>query len=709
MVLASRGRLLFSPIFLLTTRTRFWVAASESFVMMHVRLYPRRSELFLTRFFKIVAAVALVSVLSVGTTAPTQALEYKPGPSTGRSVGFGPMAVAVSRSGKWVAVANSFGNSVSILDASTLVPSPVSPFSVGIRPVALVFSADDSRLYVVNQGSNNVTVIDTSGWVEVAGSPVRVGNQPSAIAVDSYEETIFVTNYTDSTVSRFLPDDKTTGGPAGAHMSTSPTGSVHPTGISICADSWAGYLCITHANDDAVTVVSRYYDGILERVKIPGGALGIVSSSSTGKEYVFSAKKGISVLDYSTGSYAVSATVDLGISIGGLAMSPNGKILYATAYDSATKADRLFVLDVNTLSPITPSPITSTGKDPHGVAVNPLTGDVFVAHYISNTVSVFTATGTALSPLATGPVSVGGSPTAAAMSSSGDLLFVADGVDSVAVFDVKTLSLIEKIPVGRGPIAAVLDPLASRNLYVLNSDDGTLSVIDTKTLKEVRARVHVGDRAQGLAVSPDGSMILITNTFFDQLVALDSSTLKELPGSPVSVGLRPNSVVATWHKIFVSNYFGNTVSVLDISTFKNLWGSPVSVGQGPLGLDVTPDGEGVYVANSNSSSISIVNDYGGGFSQVAVVPVAGKPTQLRNAANPSGGTDFLYVTNGDGSTLSVLQENNFLAEPSWSPLAAVPGTLVPTGIKPSGIVTSSRGDFIYVMNSGSGTISAYSW
>ena len=92
--------------------------------------------------------------------------------------------------------------------------------------------------------------------------------------------------------------------------------------------------------------------------------------------------------------------------------------------------------------------------------------------------------------------------------------------------------------------------------YVTNSEDNTVSVIDTAT-NTVTATVPVGSYPWGVAVSPDGT------------------------------------------KVYVANEGSNTVSVIDTAT--NTVTATVDVGINPLGVAVSPDGTKVYVTNSNLS------------------------------------------------------------------------------------------------------------
>jgi YVTN family beta-propeller protein len=57
--------------------------------------------------------------------------------------------------------------------------------------------------------------------------------------------------------------------------------------------------------------------------------------------------------------------------------------------------------------------------------------------------------------------------------------------------------------------------------------------------------------------------------------------------------------------VYVTILNGTVVWVIDTAT--NAVISPVTVGLDPLGVDVTPDGKRVYVANDLSGTVSVIN------------------------------------------------------------------------------------------------------
>jgi 6-phosphogluconolactonase len=132
----------------------------------------------------------------------------------------GPSAVAVSATGNFLYVANTFTNTVSAysISAAGLTVLGTSPFAVGLAPSGLALPPSGAFLYVANTGTNNISAFNICDKVvlscadvnnpngdltPVAGSPFSDGGSPVAIAVDPAFDFLYVLDKTSNQVSSF--------------------------------------------------------------------------------------------------------------------------------------------------------------------------------------------------------------------------------------------------------------------------------------------------------------------------------------------------------------------------------------------------------------------------------------------------------------------------------------------------------------------------
>ena len=222
--------------------------------------------------------------------------------------------------------------------------------------------------------------------------------------------------------------------------------------------------------------------------------------------------------------------------------------------------------------------------------------------------------------------------------------------------------------------------------YVTNQNSNNVSVIDTATNTEVDVdgnsgngitRIPVGTSPVGVAVTPDGAFVYVTNQNSNNVSVIDTATNTEvdvdgnsangitripLGTSPQGVAVRPPATF-----VYVTNFISDNVSVIDTATNTevDVDGNPgngitrIRVGNAPSGIAVTPDGAFVYVVNrvidNNVSVIDTATNIevdvdGNPGNSITRIPVGSLP--LGVAVTPDGA--FVYVTNVNSGNVSVI-------------------------------------------------------
>ena len=130
-----------------------------------------------------------------------------------------------------------------------------------------------------------------------------------------------------------------------------------------------------------------------------------------------------------------------------------------------------------------------------------------------------------------------------------------------------------------------------------------MSVIATAT-NTVVGSIPVGSAPFGVAVTPDGSKVYVTN---ERRTVSVIDTATNTVAAPIPVGIAPPAWRSrrTAARSMSPTLGRDTVSV--IATAPTPWSAhPIAVGLRPAGVAVTPDGSKVYVANLATDTVSVI-------------------------------------------------------------------------------------------------------
>jgi YVTN family beta-propeller protein len=149
-----------------------------------------------------------------------------------------------------------------------------------------------------------------------------------------------------------------------------------------------------------------------------------------------------------------------------------------------------------------------------------------------------------------------------------------------------------------------------RTLWTANSRSDSVSVVDLGTL-EVTI-VPAGSHPYAVALSPDGRTAYVSDWGGADLATIDTATLA--PGPFVAVGTHPSAlkVNKVRGELYVANTDSDTVSVVDLKRkavtrtidLAPYRGAPV--GSNPNAFALSPLGDTLYVANAGASAVDVI-------------------------------------------------------------------------------------------------------
>jgi 6-phosphogluconolactonase (cycloisomerase 2 family) len=180
--------------------------------------------------------------------------------------------------------------------------------------------------------------------------------------------------------------------------------------------------------------------------------------------------------------------------------------------------------------------------------------------------------------------------------------------------------------------------------------------------------------------------------------------------NPVAIAITP-AVDA----LFVANNGGNSVTGYQINSDGSLTvGNTYNVGTSPMGLTVDSSGKFLFVANQGSSNVSVFSISGNNLTAVAgspfttIAPGTTTPTGPTSVAAPPAG-NYLYVGNQFTNTISAFSydtSSGALTAVAGSPYASCVSATTAC-IAPSALEISPNGQFLLVANSGSNNVSSF--
>lgn len=140
---------------------------------------------------------------------------------------------------------------------------------------------------------------------------------------------------------------------------------------------------------------------------------------------------------------------------------------------------------------------------------------------------------------------------------------------------------VTAIPVGKGPEGFDLSP-DGREVWAANSEEATVSVIDTAAKKVIQTIDAQINHANRLKFTPDGRLVLISDTGSNALVIMDVASRSVR--KRINVGKSPEGTLVQpdGTKAYVALSGDNAVAVIDLKTLEVT--GKIATGNDPDGL-----------------------------------------------------------------------------------------------------------------------------
>lgn len=329
--------------------------------------------------------------------------------------------------------------------------------------------------------------------------------------------------------------------------------------------------------------------------------------------------------------------IKIGDPISSVAFSPDGSLAYVLD-QVATKPGFIVVIDADCNQPIPEKKITLTIKNPIAFVISP---DGTRAFVLDRDASITTQR-VQVVDLSTGHV-LGGPfdlekdtnerlANDLAISPDGTRLFVplelrittnsnvvrvinvaaleqqlSTGVTVVGVMEKKSVTAHQFQE--RSPVSVAVSPDGKLLYMVTDRDQETdVTVVETNNFTLSGAPIAVGKQAKSIAITPDGTQAVVTNTGDNNvsIINTQSGAKPTVPVgvAPIDVALSPNGT-----KAYVLNQTAKTISVVDLNR-RAVVGSPIPLATGadPVSVvAVSPEGDQIYVAYDTDSHVAFLS------------------------------------------------------------------------------------------------------
>ena len=378
------------------------------------------------------------------------------------------------------------------------------------------------------------------------------------------------------------------------------------------------------------------------------------------------------VIELSGGSQVGSA-IDIGAGTAqAIGYNPNNGDLYVYRLSSST------ITYLHLSTPGSMGNITGvSGVSPDGFAYDPTNNEMYAAEGTTGSTVYVISGSNALSS-----ITVGTSPYALAwVKSAGEMAVTNQGSGSVSFFLPFTNSVARTVSTGTSPTLPLYDPVTG-NLYV--TDEGANNVLVVSPLGSyVVDSDGVGAHSFGAAFDSGDGIVDVGSDASTSVWSLPAPRTMLVGSSPVAM-----AGSSATNDLYVANSGSGNVSVVQPD---NSAVSSLTVGTTPDAVVYDSTHHDIAVANYGSDTISVISSSNTVSATISLGVSATEPVAM--AFDSSNG--FVYVADNGSNTVSVINLGT----------GTVTAT-IPVGSHPMAIVYDSTHNEVYVANYGGGSVTA---
>jgi YVTN family beta-propeller protein len=177
--------------------------------------------------------------------------------------------------------------------------------------------------------------------------------------------------------------------------------------------------------------------------------------------------------------------------------------------------------------------------------------------------------------------------------------------NSLAVFNKKTMQVVNVIATDPEPTGLVLDQFRAR-AYLAAARDDSVAVVDVNNLRVInRLKLNFKDRPVWLALTPDGRKLVSVNQGSNSISIIDARSMIEI--DRVKVGEKPSSAVMdpSGLKVYVLNTRSKTISVVDLT--QRRLAVTIAVEAAPLVGAFNREGSKLYIISGDWPYLTVID------------------------------------------------------------------------------------------------------